>query len=116
MALSPPVTTNNGWEHVVTDTFSDSIKAASQATLGSSPSPAALRVGKRYRPTRVQETYDAIVIGSGVGGLTTAAILAKAGKKVLVLERHYTIGGYSHVFKRPGYEWDVGIHPFCPAL
>lgn len=51
------------------------------------------------------------MIGSGLGGLTTAALLAKhAGKRVLVLERHYTPGGFTHVFKRPGYEWDVGLH------
>jgi all-trans-retinol 13,14-reductase len=54
--------------------------------------------------------YDAIVIGSGMGSLTTAAILAKEGQKVLVLERHYTAGGFTHIFKRKGYEWDVGIH------
>jgi all-trans-retinol 13,14-reductase len=54
--------------------------------------------------------YDTIIIGSGMSGLTTAAILAKEGKKVLILERHYTAGGFTHVFKRPGYEWDVGIH------
>lgn len=54
--------------------------------------------------------YDTIVIGSGMGSLTTAAILAKQGQKVLVLERHYTAGGFTHVFKRKGYEWDVGIH------
>ena len=54
--------------------------------------------------------YDAIIIGSGMGSLTTAAILAKEGKKVLVLEKHYTAGGFTHVFKRKGFEWDVGIH------
>lgn len=54
--------------------------------------------------------YDAIIIGSGMGSLATAACLSKEGKKVLVLERHYTAGGYTHVFKRRGYEWDVGIH------
>lgn len=58
----------------------------------------------------LQETYDTIVIGSGMGGLATAAILAKEGQKVLVLERHYTAGGFTHIFKRKGYEWDVGIH------
>ena len=58
----------------------------------------------------LQETYDTIIIGSGMGGLTTAAILAKEGQKVLVLEKHYTPGGFTHVFKRKGYEWDVGIH------
>lgn len=38
-------------------------------------------------------------------------MLAKhAGRRVLVLERHYTAGGFTHVFRRPGYEWDVGVH------
>lgn len=54
--------------------------------------------------------YDTIVIGSGMGGLSLASILAKQGQKVLVLERHYVAGGFTHVFKRKGYEWDVGIH------
>jgi all-trans-retinol 13,14-reductase len=35
---------------------------------------------------------------------------AYAHKRVLVLERHYAPGGYTHVFHRPGYEWDVGLH------
>ncbi len=55
-------------------------------------------------------SFDAIVIGSGIGGLSVASLLAKAGKKVLVLERHYIIGGYTHLFRRKGYEWDVGLH------
>ena len=54
--------------------------------------------------------YDTIIIGSGMGSLTTATILAKEGKKVLVLEKHYTAGGFTHIFKRKGFEWDVGIH------
>ncbi len=58
----------------------------------------------------LQDQYDYIVIGSGIGSLAFAAIMAKDGKKVLVLERHYTPGGYTHIFKRRGYEWDVGIH------
>jgi all-trans-retinol 13,14-reductase len=58
----------------------------------------------------LQETYDSIIIGSGMGGLATAAILSKQGQKVLVLEKHYTAGGFTHVFKRKDYEWDVGIH------
>jgi all-trans-retinol 13,14-reductase len=32
------------------------------------------------------------------------------GKRVLVLERHYAMGGFTHTFHRPGYEWDVGLH------
>lgn len=59
---------------------------------------------------KLQDTYDTIIIGSGMGSLATAAILAKEGQKVLVLERHYTAGGFTHIFKRKGYEWDVGIH------
>ncbi len=58
----------------------------------------------------VTDHYDTIIIGSGMGSLTTGAILAKEGQKVLILERHYTAGGFTHVFKRKGYEWDVGIH------
>jgi all-trans-retinol 13,14-reductase len=63
---------------------------------------------KRWSGT---DAFDAIVIGSGIGGMCAAALLAKFGKKrVLVLERHYAVGGFTHVFHRPGYEWDVGVH------
>jgi all-trans-retinol 13,14-reductase len=69
------------------------------------------RNGQPYKRQPVTEDYDAIVIGSGIGGLACAALLAKhSGKKVLVLERHYTAGGYTHTFRRPGYDWDVGVH------
>lgn len=65
--------------------------------------------------------YDIIIIGSGLGALSTASIMAQLyGKRVLVLERHYVIGGFTHAFKRPDksrgagnkakYEWDVGVH------
>ncbi|MBL0342704.1 MAG: NAD(P)/FAD-dependent oxidoreductase [Bacteroidetes bacterium] len=54
--------------------------------------------------------FDAIIIGSGVGGLSTAAFLSKAGKKVLVLEKHYVTGGFTHTFKRKNFIWDVGVH------
>ena len=59
---------------------------------------------------KLQEPYDTIFIGSGMGSLAAAALLAKEGQRVLLLEQHYTPGGYTHVFKRKGYEWDVGIH------
>ena len=42
--------------------------------------------------------YDVIIVGSGLGGLSAGAILAKAGKKVLVLERHYQFGGFATSF------------------
>ncbi len=68
-------------------------------------------VGISYKQHTMREDWDAIVIGSGIGGLTVAALLARyGGKRVLVLERHYTAGGFTHAFHRPGYEWDVGVH------
>jgi len=63
-----------------------------------------------YRPERVDGSYDAIVIGSGMGGLSTAALLSRAGRRVLVLERHYAMGGFTHTFRRKPFEWDVGVH------
>jgi len=72
--------------------------------------PSTLRIGRRYRANRLDKNYDAIVIGSGIGGLTTAACLSKMGKKILVLEQHYTAGGFTHSYARNGYEWDVGVH------
>ena len=72
--------------------------------------PSTLRIGRRYRAGRLNGAYDAVVIGSGIGGLTTAALLSDQGWKVCVLEQHYTAGGYTHSFDRNGYEWDVGVH------
>ena len=44
--------------------------------------------------------YDAIVIGSGIGGLTTASLLSQIEhKRVLILERHFKIGGFTHTFR-----------------
>jgi all-trans-retinol 13,14-reductase len=59
-----------------------------------------------------QPEYDAIVIGSGMGGLAFASIMTKLRKwRVLVLERHFKIGGFTHTFTRPGgWSWDVGLH------
>ncbi len=73
-------------------------------------SPSTLRIGYRYRPKRLAPDYDVIVIGSGMSGLTVAALLSDLGKKVCVLEQHYTAGGFTHSYERAGYEWDVGVH------
>ena len=72
--------------------------------------PSTIRIGHRYRPTRLNGPYDALVIGSGIGGLTTAALLSELGWRVAVLEQHYTAGGATHSYDRAGYEWDVGVH------
>ena len=70
-----------------------------------------MQVGSSYKQRVPDGVFDAIVIGSGIGGLACASALARYGKRrVLVLERHYRIGGYTHAFTRPGYEWDVGVH------
>ncbi|MEH1790229.1 MAG: carotenoid isomerase [Nostoc sp.] len=53
-------------------------------------------------------TNDAIVIGSGIGGLVTATQLAAKGAKVLVLERYLIPGGSAGYFERQGYRFDVG--------
>jgi all-trans-retinol 13,14-reductase len=58
-----------------------------------------------------QSDWDAIVIGSGLGGLTTAAYLATNDLRTLVLEKHYVAGGNAHVFRRKQmFEFDVGVH------
>lgn len=56
--------------------------------------------------------FDAIVIGSGIGGLAFSSIMARMRRwRVLILEQHFKIGGFTHTFSRPGgWTWDVGVH------
>ncbi len=55
--------------------------------------------------------YDTVVIGSGISGLTSARLLSlRRGDKVLLLEQHFKLGGFTHTFRRKHYEWDVGLH------
>uniref|UniRef100_A0A8C2XHN1 Si:ch1073-13h15.3 n=1 Tax=Cyclopterus lumpus TaxID=8103 RepID=A0A8C2XHN1_CYCLU len=63
-----------------------------------------------FNVDKVPQDLDVIVIGSGIGGLTAGATLAKAGKKVLVLEQHDQAGGCCHTYVEKGFEFDVGLH------
>lgn len=54
--------------------------------------------------------FDAIIIGSGVGGLSAAICLSRAGKKVLVLEQHDVPGGWCHSFYLNGFRFTPGVH------
>ena len=60
--------------------------------------------------TKAPNVYDTIIIGSGVGGLTSAICLARAGQKVLVLEQHDVPGGWCHSFYLNGYRFTPGVH------
>jgi all-trans-retinol 13,14-reductase len=57
-----------------------------------------------------RKDWDAIVVGSGMGGMTAGATLSRIGYKVLLLEQYKTLGGLTHSFSRDGFSWDVGIH------
>uniref|UniRef100_H2Z8M0 Amine oxidase domain-containing protein n=1 Tax=Ciona savignyi TaxID=51511 RepID=H2Z8M0_CIOSA len=65
---------------------------------------------KAFKKELIPSNLDAIVIGSGMGGLTCAGLMARSGKKVLVLESHDRIGGCTHTYKSKGCEFDIGIH------
>lgn len=61
----------------------------------------------------VADSYDVVVIGSGLGGMTGANYLAKNGHRVLLLEHHYQFGGLATWFKRPGgHIFDISLHGF----
>lgn len=61
----------------------------------------------------VKDHYDVVVIGSGLAGLTSANILARQGRSVLLLEQHYKLGGLATWFKRPGHHiFDISLHGF----
>ncbi|MEE4166498.1 MAG: NAD(P)/FAD-dependent oxidoreductase [Desulfocapsaceae bacterium] len=61
---------------------------------------------------QAKPSYDVIVIGSGLGGLTTANRLAHSGHSVLLLEHHHRLGGLATWFKRKGHIFDISLHGF----
>jgi phytoene desaturase len=64
----------------------------------------------RFHGESSRDSYDAIVVGSGIGGLTAAALFSRAGRSVLVVERHDRVGGYAHSFRRGRYLFDSAVH------
>ncbi|MFQ5716576.1 MAG: NAD(P)-binding protein, partial [Nitrospinales bacterium] len=61
--------------------------------------------------------YDSIVIGSGLGGMTAANMLAKLSHSVLLLEQHYNFGGLATWFKRKGgHILDISLHGFPTGM
>jgi phytoene dehydrogenase-like protein len=68
----------------------------------------------RHDPlAKARAKYDVIVVGSGLGGLTAANILGRAGHRVCLLEQHYNFGGLATWFKRSGgHTFDISLHGF----
>jgi prolycopene isomerase len=67
------------------------------------PVPSTRTQGRRSR-------YDAIVVGTGVGGSVAAGLLARRGARVLVLEKNYALGGILASYRRDGFKIDTGSH------
>ncbi|MGE5180433.1 MAG: phytoene desaturase family protein [Acidobacteriota bacterium] len=75
--------------------------------------------------SKIESRYDVVVIGAGIGGITAGAMLAKEGKKVLIVEAEMQAGGCARAWRRGPYTFDVADHlimgcgadgPFGPGL
>jgi phytoene desaturase len=73
------------------------------------------RLFKGLRGTPPERSYDAVIIGAGIGGLICANLLAREGLHVLLVEQHYMVGGYCSTFRRKGFTFDAATH-FYPLL
>lgn len=74
-------------------------------------------MARRFRGLKQppNDSYDAVVIGAGVGGLVCANLLARSGLKVLLVEQHFMVGGYCSTFRRQQFTFDAATH-FYPLL
>ncbi len=69
------------------------------------------RIATPYRPAEgIPVPWDAIVVGSGMGGLAAASLLAQNGLRVALLEQNRIVGGCTQSYQRRGYRWNVGMH------
>jgi phytoene dehydrogenase-like protein len=73
------------------------------------------RLFKGLRGASPETSYDAVIIGAGIGGLICANLLARDGLRVLLVEQHYMVGGYCSTFRRKGFTFDAATH-FYPLL
>ena len=73
------------------------------------------RLFKGLRGHSPEASYDAVIIGAGIGGLICANLLARESLRVLLVEQHYMVGGYCSTFRRKGFTFDAATH-FYPLL
>ena len=73
------------------------------------------RLFKGLRSHAPEQSYDAVIIGAGIGGLICANLLARERLRVLLVEQHYMVGGYCSTFRRKGFTFDAATH-FYPLL
>ena len=74
------------------------------------PNSSVKQIPSRKSLRELSGNIDVAIIGSGIGALSNAAVLARQGYKVAVFEQNQTVGGCTHTFEKEGYEFDVGVH------